>query len=136
MKLLNEKSKRGRGSFNVGLLDIQTNIPDDLQRTDLNLPELPEVEVVRHYTNLSKSNFGVDNGPYPLGSCTMKYNPKINEIAAKIPGFNIHPLSQHNRGALEIIYRLQEYLCDITGMHAFSTQPAAGLPAKRTGQGR
>ncbi|MBC8550988.1 MAG: aminomethyl-transferring glycine dehydrogenase subunit GcvPB [Candidatus Brocadiales bacterium] len=133
MKLLNEKSKSGSSSFNVSLLDIQTNIPDDLQRTDLNLPELPEVEVVRHYTNLSKSNFGVDNGLYPLGSCTMKYNPKINEVAAKIPEFNIHPLSQHNQGALEILYQLQEYLCEITGMHAFSTQPAAGAHGESTG---
>ena len=133
MKLLNEKSKQGSSSFNVSLLDIPTNIPEDLQRTDLNLPELPEVEVVRHYTNLSKSNFGVDNGPYPLGSCTMKYNPKINEIAAKIPEFNIHPLSQHNKGALEIIYQLQQYLCEITGIHAFSTQPAAGAHGELTG---
>ncbi|MCR4289829.1 MAG: aminomethyl-transferring glycine dehydrogenase subunit GcvPB [Candidatus Scalindua sp.] len=133
MKLLNEKSKSGSSSFNVSLLDIQTNIPDDLQRTDLNLPELAEVEVVRHYTNLSKSNFGVDNGLYPLGSCTMKYNPKINEVAAKIHEFNIHPLSQHNKGALEIIYQLQQILCEITGMHAFSTQPAAGAHGESTG---
>jgi len=133
MKLLNEKSKTGSSSFNVSLLDIPTNIPDVLQRTGLNLPELPEVEVVRHYTTLSKSNFGVDNGPYLLGSCTMKYNPKINEVAAKIPGFNIHPLSQHNEGALEIIYQLQQYLCDITGMHSFSTQPAAGAHGEATG---
>ena len=133
MKLLNEKSKPGSCSFNVRVLDIQTNIPEYLQRTDLNLPELSEVEVVRHYTNLSKSNFGVDNGPYPLGSCTMKYNPKINEVAAKIPEFNIHPLSQHNQGALEIIYQLQQYLCEITGMHAFSTQPAAGAHGESTG---
>ena len=133
MKLLNEKSKTGSSSFNVSLLDIPTNIPAALQRTGLNLPELPEVEVVRHYTTLSNSNFGVDNGPYPLGSCTMKYNPKINEIAAKIPEFNIHPLSQHNKGALEIIYQLQQYLCDITGMHSFSTQPAAGAHGEATG---
>ena len=115
MKLLNEKSKTGSSSFNVSLLDIPTNIPAALQRTGLNLPELPEVEVVRHYTTLSKSNFGVDNGPYPLGSCTMKYNPKINEVAAKIPEFNIHPLSQHNEGALEIIYHLQQYLVILPG---------------------
>ena len=133
MKLLNEKSKTGSSSFNVRLLDIQTNIPEELQRVDLDLPELSEVEVVRHYTNLSKSNFGVDNGPYPLGSCTMKYNPKINEVAAKIPEFNIHPLSQHNKGALDVIYQLQEYLCEITGMHAFSTQPAAGAHGELTG---
>ncbi|KHE94117.1 MAG: aminomethyl-transferring glycine dehydrogenase subunit GcvPB [Candidatus Scalindua rubra] len=133
MKLLNEKSKSGSSSFNVSLSDIQTNIPDHLQRTDLNLPELAEVEVVRHYTNLSKSNFGVDNGLYPLGSCTMKYNPRINEVVAKIPEFNMHPLSQHNKGALEIIYQLQQILCEITGMHAFSTQPAAGAHGESTG---
>lgn len=133
MKLLNEKSKPGSSSFNVRTLDIQTNIPEGLRRTDLNLPELSEVEVIRHYTNISRSNFGVDNGTYPLGSCTMKYNPKINEVAAKIPEFNIHPLTQHNRGALEIIYQLQQYLCEITGMHAFSTQPAAGAHGESTG---
>ena len=133
MKLLNEKSKSGNSSFNVSLLDIQTNIPNNLQRADLNLPELSEVEVVRHYTNLSRSNFGVDNGLYPLGSCTMKYNPKINEVAAKIPEFNIHPLSQHNQGALEILYQLQQFLCEITGMDTFSTQPAAGAHGESTG---
>ncbi|MDR4496476.1 MAG: aminomethyl-transferring glycine dehydrogenase subunit GcvPB [Candidatus Scalindua sp.] len=133
MKLLNEKSKMGSGSFHIRELDIKTNIPKGLQRNDLNLPELSEVETVRHYTNLSRSNFGVDNGFYPLGSCTMKYNPRINEVVAKLPEFNIHPLSKNHKGALQIIYELEKYLCEITGMHAFSTQPAAGAHGELTG---
>ncbi len=133
MTLLNEKSKTGSGSFNVRMLDIKTNIPEDYQRDDINLPELSEGEIIRHYTNLYKSNFGVDNGFSPLGSCTMKYNPKINEVVSKLPGFNIHPLSKYNKGALEIIYEMEKYLCEITGMDAFSTQPAAGAHGELTG---
>jgi glycine dehydrogenase subunit 2 len=133
MKLLNEKSKTGRGSFNVRELDIETNIPEEDQRNDANLPELSESEIIRHYTNLSKSNFGVDNGFYPLGSCTMKYNPRINEVVSKLPGFNIHPFSKYNKGVLEIIYEMEKFLCEITGMNAFSMQPAAGAHGELTG---
>lgn len=133
MKLLNEKSKTGRGSFNVRELDIETNIPEEDQRNDVNLPELSESEIIRHYTNLSKSNFGVDNGFYPLGSCTMKYNPRINEVVSKLPGFNIHPFSKYNKGALKIIYEMEKFLCEITGMNAFSMQPAAGAHGELTG---
>ena len=133
MKLLNEKMITGSSSFHVRELDIKTNIPESLQRTDLTIPELPEVEIVRHYTNLGRSNFGVDNGFYPLGSCTMKYNPKINEVVANRPEFTIHPLSRNNKVPLEIIYELEKYLCEITGMDSFSTQPAAGAHGEFTG---
>ena len=133
MKLLNEKSKAGRGSFNVRELDIETGIPEEDQRKDVNLPELSESEIIRHYTNLCKSNFGVDNGFYPLGSCTMKYNPRINEVVSKLPGFNIHPFSNYNKGALKIIYEIEKLLCEITGMNAFSMQPAAGAHGELTG---
>jgi len=133
MKLLNEKSKTGRGSFNVRELDIETNIPEEDQRNDANLPELSESEIIRHYTNLCKSNFGVDNGFYPLGSCTMKYNPRINEVVSKLPGFNIHPFSKYNKGALKIIFDIEKFLCEITGMNAFSMQPAAGAHGELTG---
>ncbi len=133
MKLLNEKSKTGRGSFNVSDLDIETNIPEEDQRNDVNLPELSESEIIRHYTNLSKYNFGVDNGFYPLGSCTMKYNPRINEEVSKLPGFNIHPFSKQNKGALKILYEMEKSLCEITGMDAFSMQPAAGAHGELTG---
>ncbi|MCP5007391.1 MAG: glycine dehydrogenase subunit 2 [Planctomycetes bacterium] len=133
MKLLNEKSKTGSSSFCVRELDIKSNIPRCLQRKVLDIPELPEVEVVRHYTNLCKSNFGVDNGFYPLGSCTMKYNPKVNEVVANLPEFAIHPLSENNKAPLKIIYELEKYLCEITGMDAFSTQPAAGAQGELTG---
>ncbi len=133
MKLLNEKSKTGRGSFNVRELDIETNIPEEDQRNDVSLPELSESEIIRHYTNLCKSNFGVDNGFYPLGSCTMKYNPRINEVISMLPGFNIHPFSKHNKGALKIFYEMENFLCEITGMDAFSLQPAAGAHGELTG---
>ncbi|MCP4264595.1 MAG: glycine dehydrogenase subunit 2 [Candidatus Brocadiaceae bacterium] len=133
MKLLNEKSKAGRGSFNVRELDIETNIPEEDRRNDVNLPELSESELIRHYTNLSKNNFGVDNGFYPLGSCTMKYNPRINEVVSKLPGFNIHPFSKHNKGALKVLYEMEKYLCEITGMDSFSLQPAAGAHGELTG---
>ena len=133
MKLLNEKSKTGRGSFNVRALDIETKIPEEDRRNDINLPELSESEIIRHYTNLCKSNFGVDNGFYPLGSCTMKYNPRINEVVSKLPGFNIHPFSQCNKGALKIIYEIEKILCEITGMNTFSMQPAAGAHGELTG---
>ncbi|SDF35903.1 aminomethyl-transferring glycine dehydrogenase subunit GcvPB [Sporolituus thermophilus] len=100
------------------------------------LPEISEVDVVRHYTALSRRNYGVDNGFYPLGSCTMKYNPKVNEEVAKLPGFsNIHPLqdSKAVQGALAVMYELQNYLAEIAGMDACTLQPAAGAHGELTG---
>ncbi|MBM3229094.1 glycine dehydrogenase subunit 2 [Candidatus Parvarchaeota archaeon] len=104
-------------------------IPAGLARESLPLPNLNEVDVVRHFTALSRQNYGVDNGFYPLGSCTMKYNPKVNEDMARLSGFaSLHPLSPEKccQGALEILHSLENYLCEITGFSAFSLQPAAG----------
>jgi glycine dehydrogenase subunit 2 len=100
-----------------------------LRREPACLPELSEVDVVRHFTRLSQKNFAVDEGFYPLGSCTMKYNPKCNEDAARLPGFALaHPLqgAEFSQGALRLMYELTEMLTEITGMAGVSLQPAAG----------
>ncbi|MBN2600825.1 MAG: aminomethyl-transferring glycine dehydrogenase subunit GcvPB [Candidatus Marinimicrobia bacterium] len=116
---------------------VKNYIPETLLRqTDLNLPEVSEPEVVRHFTNLSTMNHHVDKGFYPLGSCTMKYNPKINDKIAGLPGFaNIHPLQPESsvQGALEMMYDLEKMLCALTGMHAATLQPAAGSHGELTG---
>jgi glycine dehydrogenase subunit 2 len=99
-------------------------------------PDLSEVDVVRHYTRLAQWNFGVDTGMYPLGSCTMKYNPKINEKYASLPGLaGAHPLTPANlsQGALKMMFELEEYLTEITGMDATTLQPAAGAHGELTG---
>ncbi|MEJ2250905.1 MAG: aminomethyl-transferring glycine dehydrogenase subunit GcvPB, partial [Candidatus Lokiarchaeota archaeon] len=109
-------------------------LPKELQRTDLNIPNIPEVEIIRHYTNLSQKNYCTDIGIYPLGSCTMKYNPKINEKIATLPGFSkIHPLQEDNKGGLKIIAELSNWLKEITGMHSFTLFPAAGAHGELTG---
>jgi len=110
--------------------------PDVLRKTPLGLPEVSEAEVVRHFTRLSQENYGVDLGTYPLGSCTMKYNPKICEILATSPKVtNLHPL-QHpslTQGILRILYELSEFLAEITGMSKVSLQPAAGAQGELCG---
>ena len=113
------------------LLDF---IPKYLLRENLPIPNVPEVEIVRHFVNLSQRNYGVDVGMYPLGSCTMKYNPKINEIVKKLKGFSLsHPLQEENQGSLEILFSISELLGKITGMDAFSLQPAAGAHGELAG---
>lgn len=115
-------------------IDIKKIIPLNYQRTELNIPDIPEIEIVRHYINLSLKNYGVDNGIYPLGSCTMKYNPKINEIVARLPGFSqIHPLQKENQGSLKLLNQLSNMLGEITGMKGFTLQPAAGAHGELTG---
>jgi glycine dehydrogenase subunit 2 len=139
-QLIFEKSSPGRKAFSLPELDvpeekIENLIPKELIRKDLNLPELSEVDVVRHFTNLSHKNFGVDSGFYPLGSCTMKYNPKVNEEIAKLPGFtDIHPLqpAEEVQGILELLYNFEQYLCAIFGYDAFTFQPAAGAHGELT----
>lgn len=130
-----ERSKEGRKSYSLPALDVpefdlEAEIEDAyVRKTAPELPEVSELEIMRHYTGLSNRNYGVDSGFYPLGSCTMKYNPKINEDVARLPGFsNIHPLQDEKtiQGALEVLYDLQNSLNEITGMHATSLQPAAG----------
>src|SRR5919112_3524895 len=111
-------------------------IPVDLLRKELPLPNVSELTVVRHYTNMSQLNFGVDLGFYPLGSCTMKYNPKVNEDIARLDGFkDLHPLSNESciQGSLQVMWELEQDLKKITGMDAFSLQPAAGAQGELLG---
>jgi len=136
--LLFEQSQPGRVGYSIASLDVPAVTPDQsLIRDEIaDFPELSEVDVVRHYTRLSTWNYGVDSGLYPLGSCTMKYNPKINEAAARLPGFtDIHPQTPEalNQGALELMYNLQRDLGEISGFPAITLQPAAGAQGEFTG---
>ncbi|TYB95646.1 MAG: glycine dehydrogenase subunit 2 [Kosmotoga sp.] len=137
-----DKSKENRIGYSLpdedlSEVDIKKVIPEDLLRSkNPSLPELSETEVIRHYSNLSKKNFSVDTGFYPLGSCTMKYNPRINENIASLSGFTeLHPYQPEEtfKGALELMYDLKQLLCEITGMKTFSLQPAAGAHGELTG---
>lgn len=117
-------------------MDVKRFIPEDmLDETGKNLPDLAELDVIRHYTRLSQKNFSVDSHFYPLGSCTMKYNPKINEALADLPGFtDIHPYQSQDtvQGCLELLHLLETALTEITGMDAFSLMPAAGAHGELT----
>ena len=116
--------------------DILVGLPRDVIRKELPLPNVSEINVVRHYTNISRMNFGVDLGFYPLGSCTMKYNPKVNEDVARLDGFkDLHPLSNESciQGSLQVMWELEQDLKKITGMDAFSLQPAAGAQGELLG---
>ena len=136
-----QKSSPGKRSWILPHSDVpsfnpETSLsPDMIRKSPLGLPELAEVDIVRHYTNLSSQNYGVDNGFYPLGSCTMKYNPKINEDLSNLPGVkDSHPLwpDQFSQGALKIISDLEQALTEITGMDRFTMQPAAGAHGELT----
>jgi len=135
--LLLEKGKKGRHGFSLPRRDVESYPLDEaLVGEGPNFPDLSEVEVVRHYTRLSTWNFGVDTGMYPLGSCTMKYNPKINEKQAALPGLaRAHPLlpATLSQGVLEMMYQLERLLAEITGMDAVTLQPAAGAHGELTG---
>jgi glycine dehydrogenase subunit 2 len=144
MKLVFEKSVKGRRAVRVGDSDVPTTIninSDFLRDAAAELPELSELDVVRHFTELSRMNFGVDTNFYPLGSCTMKYNPKVAERIASYPGFaHLHPLLPQLRmggmltqGALQVIYEMDIYLREITGMAGFTMQPMAGAHGELTG---
>src|SRR6476661_2080792 len=138
MKLIYEKSQAGRRGIGVPKPDLAVpEVPQELARkTPPRLPELSEPEVLRHFTKLSTRNFGIDTGFYPLGSCTMKYNPRVNERIVGIPGFaNLHPLVEDDaaQGALELEWHLQEILREVTGLDAVSLQPAAGSQGELTG---
>jgi glycine dehydrogenase subunit 2 len=137
VELIFEKSKEGRIGVALPELDVPEQkdlIPEEYLRDELDLPELSEVDIIRHFTALSRRNFGVDNSFYPLGSCTMKYNPKINEDVAQLPNFtNLHPYNPLNKGALELMYELDQMLSEITGMAKFTLQPAAGAHGELTG---
>jgi len=138
MKLVYEKSKPGRKACTLPTYDLPVpDLPASLARKDPpRLPEVAEPELVRHFTELTTRNFGVDTGFYPLGSCTMKHNPRINEVLARLPGFaDLHPLQEPEgaQGALELMWRLQEILAEVCGLHAVSLQPAAGSQGELTG---
>jgi glycine dehydrogenase subunit 2 len=138
MKLIYEKSRPGRTAYSLAKPDLPAaDVPEELRREEPpRLPELAEPELVRHFTALSTRNFGIDTGFYPLGSCTMKYNPRINERLAALPGFrDLHPLQEEEaaQGALELMWRLQETLIEVSGLHACSLQPAAGSQGELTG---
>jgi len=141
MELIFEVSKAGRSAVEVPQSDVpEVNIEKVIGkkylRDNLDLPEVAEVDLVRHYTNLSRRNFGVDLGFYPLGSCTMKYNPKVNENAAALPGFTgLHPYAAEAmaQGSLQLLYEMQQMLSEIFGMAQFTLQPAAGAHGELTG---
>jgi glycine dehydrogenase subunit 2 len=138
VKLIFEKSQAGRRGGGPPAIDLpKPDIPDELRRArPPRLPELAEPELVRHFTELSTRNFGIDTGFYPLGSCTMKYNPRVNERLVALPGFrDLHPYQDEDaaQGALELMWRLQEALIGISGLHACSLQPAAGSQGELTG---
>ncbi len=144
MELVFEKSVKGRRGLRIAKSDVPTcvNLDQSLLRgKDAELPELSELDVVRHFTELSRRNFGVDTNFYPLGSCTMKYNPKVCERIATYPGFaHLHPLLPQLRsggmltqGALEVLYEMDVILCEICGMDTFTMQPMAGAHGELTG---
>jgi len=144
MSIIFEKSIPGRRGVDLPRCDVPVsqNIPEKYRRKqDAELCELSELDVVRHFTALSRKNYGVDTNFYPLGSCTMKYNPKITEKIASLDGFSsLHPLLPQLRrggmltqGALSVLYELESLLCEITGMDAFTSQPMAGAHGELTG---
>jgi glycine dehydrogenase subunit 2 len=135
--LIFELSRPGRCAATLPPLDVPpADLPEGFVRDELNLPEVGEADLIRHYTHLSQMNYAVDVGFYPLGSCTMKYNPKINEEMARLPGFtNLHPYQDEDtvQGALALMYYLQEFLVEIGGFAGVSLQPAAGAHGELTG---
>jgi len=132
-----ELSSSGRKGFQFPEIDVPLSpLPDKFIRKDLLFPELSEQDVVRHFTHLSQMNYGIDTGLYPLGSCTMKYNPKINEKAVRLQGFALtHPLQPltSTQGNLYLMYTLQEWLKEIGGFAAVTLQPAAGAQGELVG---
>src|SRR6266849_2579459 len=141
--LIFERSQPGRAGFSLPPLDVEESaldeiIPAQFQREDdlAGMPEVTEVDVIRHFTRISTWNYSIDLGLYPLGSCTMKYNSRLNEKVARIAGFaNLHPLTSEGeaQGALQVIYELQQHLIEITGPPEISLQPAAGAHGEMTG---
>jgi glycine dehydrogenase subunit 2 len=138
VKLLYEQSKAGRRASSLPRSDVPAaSLPEELRRAEPpRLPEVSEPELVRHITALGSRTFGIDTGFYPLGSCTMKHNPRVNERLAALPGFrDLHPHQEEEgaQGALELMWRLQEILAEIAGLDAVSLQPAAGSQGEVTG---
>jgi len=140
-KQLIEMMEQGQTGYSLPESDVPATalppLPDKyLRKTRPSLPELSEPEILRHFTRLSRLNYALSTNFYPLGSCTMKYNPPVNEILSGLPGFKyIHPYQPETslQGAMELMYNLSESLCEISGMHAFTLQPAAGAHGEFTG---
>jgi glycine dehydrogenase subunit 2 len=137
-QLIFERSRAGRRAYaQAPLDDVPSNIPESYARTDRPiLPEVSELQVVRHYTRLSQQNFSIDTHFYPLGSCTMKYNPRVCNSLALLPGFaGRHPLgpASHGQGYLACMYELQDMLMAVTGMEAVSLTPMAGAQGELAG---
>jgi glycine cleavage system P protein (glycine dehydrogenase) subunit 2 len=137
-KLIYERSQSGRRASSLPRYDLPAaEVPSELARArPPRLPEVAQPELVRHFTELSTRNFGIDTGFYPLGSCTMKHNPRVNERVVALPGFrDLHPLQEEDgaQGALELMWRLQEILAEVCGLDAVSLQPAAGSQGELTG---
>ncbi len=135
--LIYDMSVPGRIGVNLPECDVpESDLPADLLRDDLEMPEVSELQVVRHFMKLSHLNYSIDKGFYPLGSCTMKYNPRINEDMARLPGFaHLHPAidDESSQGALALMYTLQEWLAEISGFEAVSLAPAAGAQGEFAG---
>lgn len=135
MKVIFDKSNNSDG---VNLTNDTAHIdslPEKFLRTDkIGLPQLSELDVMRHYKELSDLNFCIEKGFYPLGSCTMKYNPKVNEFLSSLEEFNIHPNTDDGKaqGALKLMYNLQNALLEVTGMDAITLQPSAGAHGELT----
>ncbi|MGF7185086.1 glycine dehydrogenase subunit 2 [Desulfitispora alkaliphila] len=141
-QIIFELSKPGRKAYSLPELDVPDQRIEDLlpgneiRKEPAQFPEVSELDVVRHFTRLSKKNYGVDDGFYPLGSCTMKYNPKVNEDVSRLPGFALsHPYQPEelSQGSMQIIYELDKYLSEISGMSRVSLQPAAGAHGELAG---
>jgi glycine dehydrogenase subunit 2 len=138
VKLIYERSQSGRRASSLPRYDLPAQeVPQELRRAEPpRLPEIAEPELIRHFSELASRNFGIDTGFYPLGSCTMKYNPRVNERVVALPGFrDLHPLQEEDgaQGALELEWRLQEILAEVCGLDAVSLQPAAGSQGELTG---
>ncbi|HIX66289.1 MAG TPA: aminomethyl-transferring glycine dehydrogenase subunit GcvPB [Candidatus Anaerotruncus excrementipullorum] len=136
MELIFEQSVAGRGCSLLPDCDVPQVAPSKLRTAPPRLPEVSENDISRHYTRLAAATHGVNNGCYPLGSCTMKYNPKLNDELAALPGFTgVHPLQPEHtaQGCLEVLYKAQQVFCEITGMDAMTFQPAAGAHGEFTG---
>lgn len=135
--LIYELSKPGRRGVRFPAADVpETSLPAGMARDGLDWPEVSEIDVIRHFTRVSQKNHAIDINMYPLGSCTMKYNPKINEVVARLKGFaQIHPLQDPSsvQGVLELMHELQSMLAEISGFHAVTLQPAAGAHGELTG---
>src|SRR5271155_1989138 len=139
--LIFEKSSAGKAAWKLPPLDVpevdSSKLLGSSERNDLgNMPEVSEIEIIRHFTRLSTWNYAIDLGMYPLGSCTMKYNPRVNELVARIEGLaEAHPYQPEalSQGSLEIVSLLEKCLIDITGMDAITLQPAAGAHGEFTG---